>query len=306
MRKGLVIIFAICGSVLNAQSGFFKARLDTFQILIGEAMHLELSAELPSREAYQWPVLDTLSQVVILESGALDTLDESAGLKLQQTLTITSFDTGVVTIPALPLKQGDKTWLTEERKIAVALPESGQKEDYFDIKGLLNVKRPWYWYLWFLIPVLVLALLVWVWQKYRRREPRSTVSKEPAVPPHLEAYQALDELESEKLWQNGKYKRYYSQLIDILRRFLARRYGMKTMESTADELALKTQKLSLPQDFTEEYRRVLQTSALVKYAKAKPLAAENEHALGLTRKFIEFCAPQSETEENKQRELSKS
>ena len=46
---------------------------------------------------------------------------------------------------------------------------------------------------------------------------------------------ALETLHNQKLWQSGRHKQYYSGLTDILRTYLAGRYGFGAMEMTSDE-----------------------------------------------------------------------
>ena len=68
----------------------------------------------------------------------------------------------------------------------------------------------------------------------------------PPAPPHVEAIRALEGLHNQKLWQNNKHKAYYSGLTDILRRYLAGRYGIGALEMTSDEIIDAVRPLDLP------------------------------------------------------------
>lgn len=112
----------------------------------------------------------------------------------------------------------------------------------------------------------------------------------PPLPPHVVAIRALEELHHRKLWQNGNYKLYYSELTDILRTYLAGRYAIGAMEMTSDEILAAVRHLStdeLPQKASMDLTAILHEADLVKFAKAEPAAEENEGAYTKAYYFVE-------------------
>ena len=116
----------------------------------------------------------------------------------------------------------------------------------------------------------------------------------PPAPPHVEAIRALEGLHNQKLWQNNKHKAYYSGLTDILRRYLAGRYGIGALEMTSDEIIDAVRPLDLPRKSAMELTALLREADLVKFAKATPEAARNEEAYQWAYYFVEETKPVEE------------
>ena len=119
----------------------------------------------------------------------------------------------------------------------------------------------------------------------------------PALPPHVEAIQALEELHNRKLWQNNRHKQYYSGLTDILRSYIARRWEVGAMEMTTDEILGALRPLDLPDKARMDLTAILREGDLVKFAKATPDAETNENAYLKAYYFVEETKPATEQAE---------
>lgn len=98
----------------------------------------------------------------------------------------------------------------------------------------------------------------------------------PPQPPHVVAIKALEALHHQKLWQNNKHKQYYSALTDILRTYVAARWGFGAMEMTSDEIIETMRAEELPDKARMDLTAILRDADLVKFAKATPEAEQNE------------------------------
>ena len=116
----------------------------------------------------------------------------------------------------------------------------------------------------------------------------------PPQPPHVVAIKALEALHHQKLWQNNKHKQYYSALTDILRTYIAARWGFGAMEMTSDEIIDAVRPLDLPRKSAMELTALLREADLVKFAKATPEAARNEEAYQWAYYFVEETKPVEE------------
>jgi len=119
----------------------------------------------------------------------------------------------------------------------------------------------------------------------------------PPLPPHVVAIRALEALHHRKLWQNGRFKQYYSELTDILRTYLAGRYGIGAMEKTSDEIIEALRTLSeeeLPKKASMDLTAILRDADLVKFAKAEPDAEQNENDYTKAYYFVEETKEQEE------------
>lgn len=137
---------------------------------------------------------------------------------------------------------------------------------------------------------IVLALVLWLVfnlvQRFRERRAAFEPSV-PKLPPHVVANKALVELSHRKLWQNGKFKQYYTALASILRVYISERWSVGALEMTTDEIISALLDVDMPVASRSDLVAVLRTADMVKFAKAEPDAEENEAAYTRAYYFVE-------------------
>ena len=152
------------------------------------------------------------------------------------------------------------------------------------------------------IALIILALLIWggiaLWNKYLKNR-ITAVKPEHRLPPHIVANMALVELSHRKLWQNGKYKLYYTSLTDILRVYIADMWEVGALEMTTDEIIEALSDKDIPRDSRMDLVAILRTADMVKFAKAQPEAEENEENYRRAYYFVENTK-REEVEEGKE------
>jgi hypothetical protein len=144
------------------------------------------------------------------------------------------------------------------------------------------------------IALIILVLLIWagivVWNKYLKNRVAAT-KPEHRLPPHIVANMALVELSHRKLWQNGKYKLYYTSLTDILRVYIADMWEVGALEMTTDEIIEAMRTLDLPEKARMDLSSILRDGDLVKFAKFTPEADQNEGDYTRAYYFVEETKP---------------
>ena len=139
-----------------AQSLPVSATVDKEKIFIGEQIQLYLKAVIKKAAPPDWFVVDTFPHFEILQKSKIDSQQTSEGLLLQQTITLTSWDSGHWAIPSFALMNSK----TKPVAISVSFSPMDPNQPYHDIKDILEVQKPiasnWYWYL---IGVAVLTAL---------------------------------------------------------------------------------------------------------------------------------------------------
>lgn len=147
------------------------------------------------------------------------------------------------------------------------------------------------------IALIVAALVAWLLVWYIRRivgRRAAIVKPGPKILPHVVAIKALGELRNRKLWQNGKYKQYYTALTDILRVYISGRWGIGAMEMTTDEIIAALKDVQLTLDSRSKLVAIMRTADMVKFAKAEPAAEENEDNYTKAYYFVENTKPVEE------------
>lgn len=157
------------------------------------------------------------------------------------------------------------------------------------------------------IGAIILGLIIWLAAWYIRRilSRRATIVKPgPKIPPHVVAIKALEALKHKKLWQNGKYKQYYTALTDILRVYIAGRWGVGALEMTTDEIITALREVELTLDSRSNLVSIMRTADMVKFAKAEPDAEQNEDNFNMAYYFVENTKPQTDPANEGKQEIT--
>ena len=147
------------------------------------------------------------------------------------------------------------------------------------------------------IGIILLGFVVWlaivIIRRYLRNR-KERVVLPPAIPPHVVANKALVELSHRKLWQNGKFKQYYTHLTAILRVYISGRWQIGALEMTTDEIIEALRDVELSYESRRDLVAILRTADMVKFAKAQPDAEQNEMNYTRAYYFVENTKEQSE------------
>ncbi len=293
---GVLMLLSV-GGFAQAQEIRVSAQLDTSTIALGDQTTLRLRADGPAGTDVRFPQLaDTLSaKVPIVEAGTTDTVQSEPGQQsVTQTYLITSFDAGMQVIPELEFTVGDSVYRTEALPLQVEAVAVDTTKAIYDIKQPLDVSYSWLdWLrdnlLWVVLAlvVLVAAGILRFFVKKRKKAPAPPpVETLPDIPPHELALGKLQALRDRELWQQGAVKQYHSELSDILRDFLERRYRIRAMEQTTDEIFAALAATDMPEQHKTRLRQVLTLADLVKFAREQPLHTDNEQSMEQAIAFV--------------------
>ncbi|MCZ2442891.1 MAG: BatD family protein [Flavobacteriales bacterium] len=305
MKEGMIssFILFLIPSFLFSQNAKVKVSIDTTNIKVGEQAELLLSAEQDDKTVLVWPVIEpNLSkEIEVLKQGTIDTSfsEDKKQILFTQRLTITSFDSGVFTIPPFRFQylSADDTLSIYTDSLLLyssTLPVDTLK-GFHDISAPLE--PPFGWddfmdYIIILLAVILIAVLIFIYvRKRRKRKPTEPV---PVVvqtrPAHEIAIEALNALYIKKLWQKGEVKRYYSELTDIVRRYLNHRYNIDAAEMTTAEILQSVSHIRMNEEPKQQLMQLLNLSDLVKFAKLIPGINEHEMAFSNAKLLVELTA----------------
>jgi len=265
-----------------------KASVDRDKILIGEPITLTLQAYTPLGEPVGWFALDTIPHFEFIRKGKLDTIENVDNKKLEQTLIITSFDSGTVVFPPLEMKVGDRVYLTDSLLIDVAYINFDPAAEYKDIKAIAEVGDNSTDYIpWIIgaVTLIAIAMIAWIMRK-KKKATAATASVAPSLPPYEEAMAALTKLEKSDLKQAGAAKIYYTELNDIFRVYVNRGLGITSLEKTNDELIVQLKQSGINKESFSRLAQTLRMSDFVKFARYQPEQKDNEDNLEVIRTSI--------------------
>lgn len=299
-----VILILIAGS-LRSQEPQVKTWFDTSSVLIGDQLYFNVETSHPPDVKLSYPAVfsDSLvGGIEILRAEIGDTLrGKDNTVTLLQRYLVTSFDTGFYEVAPLFAEivddGGRKRYYSEYSSLEVLRdnitpPDSTMA--FFDIvaprKAKVTVQEvlPWAGI------ILVLALVIWLMIRYfpsREKTEMPDDSHLPAEPLHITALRELDKLEKRELWQQSRHKEYYSELTEILRRYIDRRYGLSSMEMTSWETLSALRGTGFERgDLYNVLEKILTTADLSKFAKYIPSEEINKWSIDNARVFVRGTA----------------
>jgi hypothetical protein len=293
----------ICSSNVLAQQAQVKASIDKNKISVGEPITLIITAQQDDQTILRWPLFtDSIAKSIeLIRADKMDTIisEDKKKIEYKQLIYITSFDSGAFVIPSFTFyyMQGNDsiTLSTDSFLIECSTVPVDTTQAFKDIIPPLDVPFSIREILPYIIvgvvALIVIIIIIYLIRKYLKNRPvKQEIVEEVIIPAHVTALEALQELESKKLWQQGLIKNYYVELTDILRQYLFNRYTMDASEMTTDEILNGLRLIVHQPQLIEKLQHVLSLADLVKFAKAQPIATDHEQAMQFSRSFIEMTA----------------
>jgi hypothetical protein len=283
-----------------AQKTIVDIQLDLANILIGEQTVLKLSVTTDRDKQVLIPLPapgnNIMQGVEVLDVTLPDTTDiDNNRMTITCNLLITSFDSALYLLPMFPVIDGADTLFSNQVALKVISPDVDvdNPEKYFDIKNIWKppfVLSDYYALIYgVLFTLFIICVIGYFVQKMRNRKPKDVeIKAAPKLPPHEQAIRELKKIREQKLWQQGRNKEYYTEVTDILRRYITSRYGISVMEKTTSEI-LEVIRDEEPgnKEVLDTLKQILQLSDFVKFAKLHPLPDENDLSMINAQLFVE-------------------
>lgn len=270
------------------------ATIDSAAIFIGEQAHIQLKVTSGKEQQVLFPeypdkILIPGIEVIKEEIISSEKSDMSTIIK---EYTVTSFDSSLYYIPPFQVHVDDKVYQSKNLALKVETIEIDtlHLDKFYGPKE--NAEVPFKWSDWkglFLLSLLLLLLLFVILyvsvQLYNNRPILRRFVIRPAVPPGQWAIKEINKINSRKEIQEDT-KTYYTQLTDVLRTYIQRRYGFSAREMTSGEIITALQK-QVDTASVDELRELFQTADLAKFAKLQTQLSENDNNLLRALQFVQ-------------------
>ena len=162
-----------------------------------------------------------------------------------------------------------------------------------NIKPIKEVSIVWYEYLiyfikkygWWIFIILVFIFAgIYLYKKFYKKKINSISI--PSIPLEVTLLESLKNIKENKYWEKGRFKKYYSELSNVLWQFLEYRYSIQTFEKTSGEILESLKWSEIPNKYPSELSRFFEISDGVKFAKFNPLQKDNVHSFDLIKELI--------------------
>ena len=297
----LMAAFALLGG-LKAQNVELEGKVNYTKVHVGKTFTLDLSLKVPYGWFVEWNdfAIDTLSdQIDIIKRSEVErTADADSNVIVKQQLTLMTFDTGQIQVPAVGLTYA-KSFDDPMRMKAFTEPIDlyattivvdtlqPYKPIVEPIAAPIQMKEVYPWILAVLL--LVLAVFgIWYWRKHRKVkvDADGNIVRGPVIPPYDKAVDDLKRLREEKMWQSGKVKEYFSSLTDIAREYIEGQFGVNAVEMTTDDILEEIKPLHFPKETYDKLKDTMEVADLVKFAKYSASTLESDTALSSMTEFV--------------------
>ncbi|MDN4754628.1 hypothetical protein QYZ87_08870 [Porphyromonadaceae bacterium W3.11] len=309
----LCLLFSLSLPLLAQERGTDErvrviSEIEQSTILIGEQTNLKIRVVYPNdaTAALVLPKDTLMNGVEIVRTDLIDSLSVNDKLReLVYNVTITSFDSATYHLSNINALVGGKLYSPSETPSLMVntMPVDLDNPDkYADIKDQWKPKFVWQDYLLYLYIFLGLVLLaVGIYYLIRYLKKRKDISEiddveDVYMDPYEEALQGIINLKSKELWEKNQIKEYYTELTEIVRKYLWRVYGISTAEKTSDEILEQFRTVIGRDRMYQELTKILHTADMAKFAKYQPSSDDNIRLLFITQEFIEEHKPHIETE----------
>jgi len=275
----------LCAFQTQAQQTVVKASIDSTHLWIGQQTNIHLEIVHPKGRLIQLPVIqDTISKgVEVIFVSKPDTTDLGSTLQIKQDYLVTSFDSAIYVLPPFEVIDGKDTIRSNSLGLKVStLDVNVETKKFYDIKDVITPPFVIWDYstiIWIIIGVCALILAGWYLYEVKQGRRSLNFFKSPEeikLPPHVIALNELNRIKLQKLWQQGRAKKYHSAITYTLRKYVEARFGVQAMEMTSGETLEEISKINDANSVYDNLKQILRLADFVKFAKYQPLPDENE------------------------------
>ncbi len=297
MRQFILYLLVCLPVPLLAQVDV-EARIDSLEMLIGEQVHVTVTATVPQQSKVTMPEFKPRQNIVpgveVLATNEGTTAETSDGRQtVSRIYTLTSFDGKLYYLPPFRVKVNGKTYTTKNLALKVMEVEvdTTKLDKFFGPKDVQDNPFSWSeWALPFWLSVFSLLLMAAIYYlSLRLRDNRPIIKSLRIVKrllPHQKAMEMIAQIKADRMVASDDPKAYYTKLTDTLRKYIEERYHFSAMEMTSSEII---ERLTTTGDQTmiDELRQLFVTADLVKFAKYSTLINENDANLVNAIAFID-------------------
>ncbi|MGV8962670.1 MAG: hypothetical protein ACOH2V_04745 [Candidatus Saccharimonadaceae bacterium] len=317
---------------INAQKASALATVQPSEILIGEQALINLQVIAPKDKEILFPVYEKyiVEGLEVISMGNADTTITDNVRTINMKYLVTSFDSTLYFIPSMPVSDGVDTLFSNSFGLKVIIPDlkdstiayldrmnAGETDSIDfnelrinDIKAIQKAPFSWLDFLSLLwIPLIILLLLAIlgtiIYLIIKKNKKGYFFTPPPVLSAHVRAMKSLDKIKEEKIWHQDRNKEFYTQVTDVLRRYINERFGINSLEMTSTEILNEIRNKIEEDSVYVNLKQILTVADLVKFAKYKPFNDENDLSLMNSYFFVNQTKeddplPEKKTGDNQQ------
>jgi len=301
MRKvAVLLILTFIAAMAGAQNDL-KVSLKPDSIRVGELTELQWQFTVPAGTiVLQLPsVPDSMpSGIEVIERKDIVTEKKNGREIYKQLLTVSAYDSGTFVVPALRAllrKNNDTTEILSDSLIlyctTVPVDTTAAVKDVKDIYEV-DSRKSFQW-LWFVLGGAVLAAAGIFLYFFLRKKRKPSLPDEAIIwiNPSEQALASLRKMQESRSWYGISPKDFYTELVEILRKYLIYSRNIKAEEMLSSELLEAVSKEGFPANSIYTLNGILRISDMAKFARFKPEPGQFEKSISDAIAFVIETTP---------------
>ncbi len=293
MKRIQLLLFLLFSALAFSQ--ILSSKLDKQTLALGEVgnFHIHIS-DLQAKDVLSAPKSELLPFHFEEIKDSINKQSDS----YDRVIEFAMYEEGKFTIPALDFRIGGKLFKTIPYDVEVInTAQKGDKiNDIMKNKEVkLDVQDYWQMYKWYVLGVLILIaiiFLVYMFIKYRRRK-----NSDPIVMTN-QTLKELEQLKKKKYIEEGNYRLFYVELLDISRNFITKQYKIPANVLLTDDLI---DVMKLNNTISPENEKIVENiflrGDLVKFAKVFPDQQNMQDDFDSLKYFVKNSSQDLEAEQ---------
>ncbi|MDE6334368.1 MAG: hypothetical protein K2L77_06945 [Muribaculaceae bacterium] len=313
MKRQIVTALMVTGlsAAASAAPAKVTASIDSTVVEMGSRATITVNIADDSRKGMLIDLPEPGTEAENLDFISIDSDTFPAGYEYR--ILIQAFEPGTVTFAPFRYVVGSDTAESDVLTLKIMPVGLDSLSTINPMESVVNPPRRWYdyipgWLLWVILGLAVAAAAVCLYLVYRKNG-TLIVHRTKPVDPYEAAMAELSRLRDRKLAESGREKEYYTSLVDILRIYLERRFGINAMEMSSTQILATLRKNQETRDNQPRIKQILEIADFVKFANIRPMPDDNIKTFNNVVGFVEDTKPrpepETETEPDKQQKKQK-
>lgn len=296
MKKNIITaVMAICAAVVaSAAPAKVTASIDSTVVEMGSRATITVNIADDGRKGTFIDLPEAGAEAENLDFISVEGDTFPAGYEYK--ILIQAFEPGTVTFAPFRYVVGTDTAESEFLTLKIMPVGLDSLSTINPMESVVNPPRRWYdyipgWLLWVLLGIAVAAAAICLYMVYRKNG-TLIVHRSKPVDPYEAAMAELSKLRERKLAESGREKEYYTRLVDILRTYLERRFGINAMEMSSTQILATLRQNPETRDNQPRIKQILEIADFVKFANVRPMPDDNVKTFNNVVGFVEDTKPQ--------------
>lgn len=309
LRETAILVLAFSALTAAAEEPIVNVTVNPYHAHVGDPTEITITVRALAANSITIAEMPAVSGDLIIQGSEMEERRDLLGIKIvRRTIRCVPFAVGSFTIPELAVeiigKDGKSFKTTSPTALLLVHSIAAAEEGPDAVKGLKGIIAPQEkdttvnTFMFIALIIVLLAIgAVGTWYFLFRRTPAS-VRQLLKLTPAQRALKDLSELMSSELLRKGRIKQFYTELADIVRRYLGLRYHIMALEMTSTELCVEMAG-SWEEDGMEviPLSQLLESCDLVKFAKFQPPQTKGAEGIETARKIVITTRDDLQTED---------